>query len=172
MSNVPHHGLIVNCVELSNFEILHNIYLFSSSCLCPVGCLSFVSWKMNQNRYYVIIRNFDNYTLANQLMMRYIWHKGSFFLESAKVLLTYRYVSGLILLRLVNRVYLQDAKVLNQSFAMCNDGWIILFSDFSDLWNQYFKSLSWAWNLNKLLFVYCYGFDVHITLSEKKLSYL
>ena len=37
------------------FKILRNIYLFSNSCLCPVGCLSFVSWK----KKYVIFRKFD-----------------------------------------------------------------------------------------------------------------
>ena len=42
------------------FEILRNIYLFSSSCLCPVGCLSFV----HQNKYYVIFRKFDTYQIA------------------------------------------------------------------------------------------------------------
>ena len=31
--------------EFSNFRILCNIYLFLSSCLYPVGCLSFVCWK-------------------------------------------------------------------------------------------------------------------------------
>ena len=45
------------CPEFSNFRILRNIYLFSSSCLCPVGCLSFVRWKKNQNKYYVIFEN-------------------------------------------------------------------------------------------------------------------
>ena len=45
------------CVELLNFWILRNIYLFLSSCLCPVGCPSFVGWKKNQNEYYVILKN-------------------------------------------------------------------------------------------------------------------
>ena len=47
-----------------NFEILRNIYLFSSSCLCPVDCLSFVSWKKSQNKYYVIFRKFNTYQIA------------------------------------------------------------------------------------------------------------
>ena len=41
-------GIISSWVDLLMcriFEILLNIYLFSSSCLGPVGCLSFVHWK-------------------------------------------------------------------------------------------------------------------------------
>ena len=45
MSLVFHKKSYLVCVELSNFWILRNIYLFSSSCVCPVGCLSFVRWK-------------------------------------------------------------------------------------------------------------------------------
>ena len=32
-------------------RILRNISLFSSSCLCPLDCLSFVHWKINISRY-------------------------------------------------------------------------------------------------------------------------
>ena len=39
---------------MSNFRILGNVNLFSSSCLCPVGCLSFAHWK---KKYYVIFEN-------------------------------------------------------------------------------------------------------------------
>ena len=51
---------------VSNCQILHNIYLFSSSCLCPVGCLSFVLWKKNRNRLheYSKICQFDTYQKA------------------------------------------------------------------------------------------------------------
>ena len=42
MSLVSHMKSNLVCTELSNLRILCNIYLFSSSCLCSVGCLSFV----------------------------------------------------------------------------------------------------------------------------------
>ena len=42
MSLVSHQKNYFVCDELSNFGLLRNIYLFSSSCLCPVGCLNFV----------------------------------------------------------------------------------------------------------------------------------
>ena len=41
---------IWNVTNFWIYKILHNIYLFSSSFLCLVGCLSFVGWK----KYYVI----------------------------------------------------------------------------------------------------------------------
>ena len=66
-------GWFANVSDCRIFEILRNIYLFSSSWLCPVGCRSFVRWKKYKNEYYVIFRQFN--TLANQLMMRYIRHK-------------------------------------------------------------------------------------------------
>ena len=45
-------------LEVRNLEILRNICLFSSSCLCPLGCLSFVRWKKIKIKYYVIFRDF------------------------------------------------------------------------------------------------------------------
>ena len=54
---------------VSNCRILCDIYLLSSSCLCPVGCLSFVRWKKNQNKYYVIFRKFNTYQIAF-----FLWH--------------------------------------------------------------------------------------------------
>ena len=48
------------CVFCRIFKIFCNVYLFSSSCISPVGCISFVRWKKNQNQYYVLFRNVDN----------------------------------------------------------------------------------------------------------------
>ena len=44
--------------KLRIFKILCNVYLFSSSRLCPIDCLSFVHWKMNQNK---ILRNISKF---------------------------------------------------------------------------------------------------------------
>ena len=44
-------------LEVRNLKILHNICLFSSSYLCPLGCLSFVRWK-NQNK---MLRNISGF---------------------------------------------------------------------------------------------------------------
>ena len=51
------------CVDFWIFQILRNIYLFSSSCLCPVACLSFVHWKkikIINITYYSKIRHLSN----------------------------------------------------------------------------------------------------------------
>ena len=42
MFKVSHKKSYFKGIEFPNFQILHNLCLFSSSCLCPVGCLSFV----------------------------------------------------------------------------------------------------------------------------------
>ena len=50
-SQLMWNHLIMGWFAVSNcriFEILRNIYLFSSSCLGPVGCLSFVRWKKSK----------------------------------------------------------------------------------------------------------------------------
>ena len=78
------------------FELLLNIYLFSSSCLCSVGCLSFVRWKKNQNKYYIIFRKFatlevygnekgmqevKNFMIFWQFKFRWILQKGVLFVR-------------------------------------------------------------------------------------------
>ena len=75
MSLVSHQKSYLVCDELLNFGILHNIYLFSSSCLCPVGCLSFVRWKKIKISIteYSKIRQFDTYLKA--FLMRNQGHK-------------------------------------------------------------------------------------------------
>ena len=44
--------------KLRIFKIFFNVCLFLSSCLCPLGFLSFVSWKKNQDK---ILRNISRF---------------------------------------------------------------------------------------------------------------
>ena len=54
--NIPHGSEVYWCcwqvirkaIWYWLFKILQNTYLFSSSCLCPVGFLSFVGWKKSK----------------------------------------------------------------------------------------------------------------------------
>ena len=66
MSLACHKKSYFICIQCSNFQILRNIYLFPSSCLCPVGCLSFVSWKKSKKilRNISKIQKFDTYQIA------------------------------------------------------------------------------------------------------------
>ena len=59
--------VIWRVTKLGIFEILCNIYLFSSSCLCPVCCLSFVIWKKktrNSLFEYSKVCNFVTYQIT------------------------------------------------------------------------------------------------------------
>ena len=76
MSLVSHKKSYLVCAELSNLRILRNIYLFSSSCLCPLLAVSVLYFEKNRNRLceYSKIRQFDTYQIA--FLMRKQGHKN------------------------------------------------------------------------------------------------
>ena len=77
MSLVSHKKSYLVCAELLNLRILRSIYLFSSSCLCPllaVSVLYFEKKNRNRLREYSKIRQFDTYQIA--FLMRNQGHKG------------------------------------------------------------------------------------------------
>ena len=76
MSLVFHKKTYFVCVELSNLQIFRNIYLFSSSCLCPCWLSQFCTLKKIRNRLreYSKIRQFDTYQIA--FLMRNQGHKN------------------------------------------------------------------------------------------------
>ena len=65
MSLVSHKKSYLVCAELSNLRILRNIYLFSSSCLCPLLAVSVLYFKKNRNRLreYSEIHQFNTYQI-------------------------------------------------------------------------------------------------------------
>ena len=76
MSLVSHKKRNLVCAELSNLRILRNIYLFSSSCLCPLLVVSVLYFeKKIRNRLceYSKISQFDTYQIA--FLMRNQGHK-------------------------------------------------------------------------------------------------
>ena len=83
------------------------------------------------------------------------------------------------------RVYRKEHRKRNRKSITKGDFFSESAMCFSHFQNEYFKSLSWAWNLNKLFtvmggkfkfqvqdsdleYLFC-RFDKHIALSEKKL---
>ena len=62
MSLVSHKKSYLVCAELSNLRILRNIYLFSSSCLCPLWAVSVLYFEKELGIGCVNIRKFVNST--------------------------------------------------------------------------------------------------------------
>ena len=62
MSLVYHKKSYLVCAELLNLRILHNIYLFSSSCLCPLLAVSVLYFEKKLGIGCVNIQKFVNST--------------------------------------------------------------------------------------------------------------
>ena len=75
MSLVSHKKSYLVCAELSNLRILRNIYLFSSSCLCPLLAVSVLCFEKKIGIGCVNIRKFDTYQIA--FLMRNQGHKAN-----------------------------------------------------------------------------------------------